>query len=356
MKSILMLGLLFLGFVLGSKNQKDINNFFANLTYNPAQVLSQNLTSKGQILSKKFVDIGILAFSKHKTFPGAFLLANQRLRENDPVNLVQPRRSLKYKVDLLGPKNGIHFKAMPIFHQYNELLQKVLDLWFEKFSSKNLVKSGVVTEGALVKNQEQLRVVFGKEFEDSDVEMSLDFKSVIQGSKNIALLRIRHIFYTVKVHLPKKPAGFFDPSVRVSRISKRVNSSNPLLVVEQTSYGKTAYLQIETASSMNDMQRVLKDALANEDFMIKDLKNLTIQVHLMKGGMHRAGRIVEARTLKEAKEVIAKNGEFSRNNLGYPITYRAKFVQDQSQAFVELKAESEGTSTVIPSNGTFGKI
>lgn len=296
------------------------------------------IEKKKRSLSSEKTDIGVVASNEHQAYPGNLLLANKRLIENTPDVLAIERAPLTYTVNLPGLTDDGSFKIIPTFSEYQASVNKVLNTWFEKYPKDHDVVANFQSEHSFAYSKESLRVKFGLEFKNTDIESNIDFSMMNKQEKLISIYKFKQIFYTVSVEPTKKPSDLFDPSVTLKDVQQKTDSKNPPVLVDSVSYGRTIYVKLETSSTDKEAKFILSNKLtkfdlSNENEMeySKKLKNLAISVYVIGGSTDHIG-LVNADKFQDVNAIIVKYGKFSRNNLGYPISYSTQFIKDNSRA------------------------
>ncbi|XP_054272709.1 tetanolysin-like [Macrosteles quadrilineatus] len=302
-------------------------------------------------------DIGVVTANEHRTYPGSLLLANQRLIDNSPDVLSLPRAPLTYTVNLPGLTTDGHFTIDPTFAQYQSTKENTLKTWFEKHPNDQSVVANFHSDYTFAYSQEYLRVKFGLEFKNTQVESSIDFSAMQKQEKLIMVHKFKQVFYTVSVEHSHKPSDLFAPSVTLDALKQKTDINNPPVIVDSVSYGRTIYVKLETSSTDREAKATLATKATNFDLKadaeaeIKSkLKNLNMQVFVI-GGSSEHIQLINAKTFKEVNDVLVKYAKFSRDNLGYPISYSAQFIKDNSRAIVQMSTDYIETTSTIHSKG-----
>ncbi|XP_054272708.1 alveolysin-like [Macrosteles quadrilineatus] len=365
----------------GTNNDVDVNNYINGMNYSRDQILDYigetNLKVPTRIGNKidgknnyivttrekksdqsEVYNIGIVSANEHRTYPGSLLLANQRLMDNNPDVLAAARAPLTYTVNLPGLTCDGHFTIEPTFANYQSFKEKTLDTWFDNYSKDHSVVANFQNEYRFAYSREYLRVKFGLEFKNSPVEANIDFSAMQNQEKLIMIHKFKQIYYTVSVAPTEKPSDCFARTVTAAELKNRTNNTDPPVMVDSVSYGRTIYVKLETSS----IDKEIKDTLATNGQFLYDLKtesaskimsklkDLTMQVFVL-GGSPEQIELINARTFSNVNNVIVKYAKFSRNNLGYPISYSANFIKDNSRAAVHMSTEYIETTNTVTTKG-----
>jgi len=355
---------------------KEIDDYIHGLSYSRDEVLAypgERVTGsprEGKVDDKKtFIviernkhtltnaktDVGVVASNEHQAYPGNLLLANQRLVDNTPDVLAIDRAPLTYTVNLPGLTADGSFKITPTFSEYQSNINKALNTWFDKYSKDHNVVANFQSDHSFAYSKESLRVKFGLEFKNSDVESNIDFNMMNKQEKLIMIHKFKQIFYTVSVEPTKKASDLFDPKVTLKEIQQKTDNKNPPVLVDSVSYGRVVYVKIETSSVDQEAKAILSNKITkfdisqeNEVEYTKKLKNLAMTVYVI-GGSSEQIKVITATKFKEVNDVIVNYGKFSKTNLGYPVSYSTQFIKDNSRATVNCYTEYiETTRTEYP--------
>ncbi|XP_054272703.1 tetanolysin-like [Macrosteles quadrilineatus] len=359
--------------VAGSANN-DVDSYIYGMSYSPYQILAYHgetntsvpvqtagkvdgnknfiviTRDKESVYSRKS-EFGVV--NEHSIYPGSLLLANQRFIDNNPDVLAVARAPLTYVIDLPGMTTDGHFSIDPTFANYQFSKEKALKTWFDKYSKENDIAGDFHYVSAFAYSQEYLRVIFGMEFKNTQVEASIDFSAMQKYEKLIMVQKFKQIYYTTWVHLQTKPSDLFSSSVTAAELKKKTNSSSPPVLVERVSYGRAAYVKLETSSTDKEAKAILATKASNwfinseAEIEIK-LKDLKMQVFVL-GGSTETIEVINAQTFKDVHNVLVK--KFSKDNSGFPIRYSANFIKDNIRTVVPMSTDYIKTTTTVYSKG-----
>lgn len=343
-------------------NRDLINDYIQSLSYDRDKVLAYKGKAFDVILntghldkSNNFItitqvsrsfgteqhDIGVIASNEHITFPGALLSANVRLLNNAPDFLAFERQPLRYTINLPGLTDVASFSIVPSFADYQSSLSKILNTWHLKHP-QYVLNANFHSEYSMAYSQDQLRVMFGVEFNYFGNKLNIDFNAAKNKDKLIMIRRFRQIFYTVSVEVPREPGDLFGPSVTLNKLKRRVNNENPAVMVNSVSYGRQIYVKIETSSTDSEAMSILENRLTfsnnslnidgNGDYVNK-LQNLNMLVYVL-GGSSQQIELMKAKTEYEVVDIITRYGTFNVDNPGYPVSYSTMFIKDNSRGVI----------------------
>ncbi|XP_054271648.1 tetanolysin-like [Macrosteles quadrilineatus] len=358
----------------------DVDSYIYGMSYSRDQILASHGETKTSVPvqtvgkvdgNKNFIvitrekksaqsgtsDIGVVSANEHRTYPGSLLLANQRLMDNNPDVLAAARAPLTYTVNLPGLTTDGHFSIDPTFANYQSSKEKTLKAWFDKYSKDHNVVANFQNDFTFAYSQEYLRVKFGMEFKNTQVEASIDFSAMQNQEKLIMIHKFKQIYYTVSVEPQKKPSDLFASSVTAAELKQKTNSSSPPVIVDSVAYGRTIYVKLETSSTDKEAKATLATKASNFDIKAEaeteiksKLKDLKMQVFVL-GGSTEHIELINAQTFKDVNNVLVKYAKFSKDNLGFPISYSANFIKDNSRAVVQMSTDYIETTRTVNSKG-----
>ncbi|WP_409306234.1 thiol-activated cytolysin family protein [Pectobacterium sp. B1J-3] len=290
-------------------------------------------------------DIAVIESLKDIVHPGALLLANARLIENNPTSLVVARKPMTFKVDLPGMGSEALFTVdNPTSNNVAAKLDEVLTCWNEKYAQKYEIAARMHYNSATVFNESQLCTQLGLEIKGIAKKLNIDFSSTSKNKHSVAIATFRQIFYTVSTSFPLHPSDLFADEVSWEDLSQNVDNKNPPLLVNSVAYGRTIYVKIETSSSNTNVKAALDAALSGNSAKISAehkalLENAQFTVFVLGGGTSKHIGLISVTNIDDVKRVITENATYSNQNPGYPIGYSCVFLKNNQIALINSTAE-----------------
>lgn len=170
---------------------------------------------------------------------------------------------------------------------------------------------------------------------------SYDFNSYVRQTK--ILVRFQQVYYSIDMDPVAEPCAFFNPVPKLEKAKSLFGGTMPVYVAS-VNYGRAVYYSIESDSSFTKVEKALNASfskwgmktgvsLSREDE--QTLSNSSIKALIIGGAADGAVKTING--LDALKAFIIEGGDFSAdNNLGAPISYRMKFVHDNSDAKLVL--------------------
>lgn len=187
--------------------------------------------------AKNQTDIGVPSLNEHLTFAGALLSADSDLVDNNPTQLVLPRKELTYNINLSGLTKAT-FTIKPSFGVYIARHNQELKNWFENYPKDHKIEANFQSEYGLIYSKDQMRVKFGLNIEGSDIESDIDFDAVNQQKKLVMVHKFKQIFYTVSVEPTARPSELFEDGVTLEDLKRITNNEHPPVIVDSVAYGR----------------------------------------------------------------------------------------------------------------------
>lgn len=258
-----------------SQNAELINEEIRSLTYRPEEVMAfsgENVTSfvpkTGKSVAEKFIvttktkhdmsgqyDIAVPNARKDITYPGALLVANQKLIEGVPDPLVVKRRPMNLTIDLPGLTQDNH---VTVEHNdytgVTEGINELLDNWLETKAKKYAIAANMQYKKSILYDKKSMQLKFGCDVEYMESKLGIDFSSITEQETSAYLIQFKQIYYTVSAELPSSPADVFDDSVSWEKLKNKVDNNNPPCYVQNVQYGREVYMLLQSDMSSAELE------------------------------------------------------------------------------------------------------
>ena len=289
-------------------------------------------------ISAAFGDNLLLESSQNSIYPGAVLRGDSIDKDSYQEIIDGSKRKAVISFDLQGVKDkegkdakpGITSgEIVPDIATYRELRNKILSQNITYHASANSSYEEVE-----IKNEKSLDahlkigVGFGAAGIKSKIAGGFKFKKGEQKERR--LIKFVETFYTADVKPDAAPL-----MINIPRSS--VGDRMPVYV-SSVSYGRIAYLTIETEKKWSDLKADIdavfkasttNNASADVNAAIRNIENeATVSIHIIGGG----GKAVT--NLSQFQKYIVEGG-FSSKNPGQIIKYHLKFLDDNTTAYIK---------------------
>ncbi len=151
--------------------------------------------------------------------------------------------------------------------------------------------------------------------------------------KNRMIARFTQVYYTVDVDLPSSPRELWNdcPDNNVFRNQVPV-------IVSTVKYGRSAILSIESSSDIDSLETAVELALkrvdVNADFKYKQIiDNSSFNLTVLGGN---AANAVSISDFDGLRDYVLNGANYSEDNPAEPLSYKMKFLDDYSDAYVIL--------------------
>ena len=212
---------------------------------------------KKRSLSTNTSDISVTATNDSRLYPGALLVVDETLLENNPTLLAVDRAPMTYSIDLPGLASSDSFLQVedPSNSSVRGAVNDLLAKWHQDYGQVNNVPARMQYEKITAHSMEQLKVKFGSDFEKTGNSLDIDFNSVHSGEKQIQIVNFKQIYYTVSVDAVKNPGDVFQDTVTVEDLRQRgISAERPLVYISSVAYGRQVYLKLETTSKSDEVE------------------------------------------------------------------------------------------------------
>lgn len=354
-----------------SENAAAINEGIRSLNYLPEEVLTFSGDKVGNLPPKKgeMKDGTYIVVTKTKhelsgdyniavpnaysslTYPGALLIANQKLIEGRPDPLAVARRPIDIVIDLPGltqENNSLHIEA-PDFGKVLGGINSLLNTWFQTKGKDFSIPANMQYKKNILYDEKAMALSFGCDVSYMQNKLGIDFNLIREQKKSAYLMQFRQIYYTVSTGLVQNPADVFGDSVTWAELSARINADNPPVYVQNVQYGREVYVLMESDMSSEELEAHLNTSLQYRDGTIEaDLKSSTKELNksikctiMTYGGkpIMVNGSLESSDIIKEINNLITENTVLSESNPAAPLTYTTIFLKNNVVAHVQGRTE-----------------
>ena len=269
-----------------SKNARKINEEIRGMSYRPEEILafsgesvSSFVPKSGKKEADKFIvvtktkhdvsgkyDIAVPNASKDITYPGALLLANQKLVEGTPDPLVVKRRPMRITIDLPGLTKDNSVLIEKNSHSgVTEGINELLDNWLEKKSKQYKIASNMQYKKSILYDKKSMQLKFGCDVEYMQNKLGIDFSSITEQESSAYLIQFKQIYYTVSAELPEAPADVMADEVTWEELEQKTDSQNPPCYVQNVQYGREIYLLLTSDMSSSELEAHLDASIKVTD-------------------------------------------------------------------------------------------
>lgn len=351
-------------------NAQEINRQIGALNYRPEEILAfpgSSITSfiprTGELTPQKFIvvtktkhtvsgsfDIAVPNARRDITYPGALLLANQKLVEGVPDPLVVPKAPRRLTIDLPGltDDNSIVPDTMD-YAGVSAGINKLINHWLETKAQTFTIAANTEFKRNILYNESEMALQFGVDVSYLKGKLGLNFDSISKQESSAYLVMFRQIFYTVSVEQPVHPADIFDESVTWQDLAGKIDAKNPPVYVQNVQYGREVYVLLTSNMSSNELKTHLDGSLefkkgtitTNDDIKTKNLNKQINCTVITVGGkpVFINGNLNEDNILDQVNELIQSNLELTGQNPAMPLVYTTTFLKDNAIAHIQGNTE-----------------
>ena len=358
---------------------KEIDEKVYGLAYDPEQILafkgdsiSNYVPNEGKLDGDKYIvikrekrnlknantDIAVVSSVADRTYPGALLLANEKLVDNMPDGLVAKRAPLTLRINLpnMGADGTVAVQN-PTYSAITEGVNKMLEAWNQKYASKNSINANYSYMETEAFSEDQLSVILGCNFKLLQKQLNVDFNAISKDEKKVHILCFKQIFYTVSIDNPTQPSDMFADDVTWDELTKKgVDNDNPPAFVSNVSYGRTIYVKLEANDTSLDIKAALDAAIRDNkidlDTKYKTVLNSCEYTAIVLGGDAETHAKVVTKDFGEIEKIITDNAVYSQKNPGFPISYTSVFLKKNQLATINSSTEYVETTTTEYTSGS----
>lgn len=364
------------------QNAELINEEIRSLTYRPEEVMAfsgENVTSfvpkTGKSVAEKFIvttktkhdmsgqyDIAVPNARKDITYPGALLVANQKLIEGVPDPLVVKRRPMNLTIDLPGLTQDNH---VTVEHNdytgVTEGINELLDNWLETKAKKYAIAANMQYKKSILYDKKSMQLKFGCDVEYMESKLGIDFSSITEQETSAYLIQFKQIYYTVSAELPSSPADVFDDSVSWEKLKNKVDNNNPPCYVQNVQYGREVYMLLQSDMSSAELEAHINANMKFTDGSVDvkaeaTVKNANKRINctiITMGGkpVMLNGSMENEKLIQQLNDLICENVVLSAENPAFPLCYTVAFLKDNKIASIQGKTEYITSKSVEYTSG-----
>ena len=362
------------------QNRDPINDYIWSLSYDPDRMLSVQpngsthaqpvntrqagssaviiCTKQDHVLRENLTELAIMRPTNGVIYPGAVILANQRMAEGLPVPVTLPRAPMVLSIDLPGLAESARITS-PANDTVQAAVNQLLAQWNRMPASQGYINTSrsfydLTTGYAL----QQVALDLGLNAEwASGTSFASQLRVNNSTEKSTVVLYYKQVFYTVTMNTPETPADFFDPHVTRDELARVVNSANPPAYVRSVDYGRILMVKMETTAHETkvNLELALKRAmgLASAEGSLgasyeEIIRNANFTVVKIGGGASQSDTFTNVASMNR---YIENGAVYSPGNPGAPIAYTVAFLQDNRVAKMGFTTDYTETNCVQHPNG-----
>lgn len=192
-----------------------------------------------------------------------------------------------------------------------------------------------------VYSEQQLSIAVQGNYQNSFVDVAGSFDFTRQDIRSRLVVKFLQIYYTVDMDLPQNPDDLFDelPSM------ESLGSTSPLYVSTVT-YGRMVLFTVESTYSSTEINAALNAAfnsgvqsgsISVDAHYQKIIDNSTMKAFILGGSGSSAVQSVNG--IEGIVEFITSGGDYSKESPGAALSYKLRFLKDNSVANIILSSE-----------------
>ncbi len=364
-------------------NAQEINRRIGALDYRPEEVLafpgesiSSFIPRTGELTPQKFVvvtktkhtvsgsfDIAVPNARRNITYPGALLLANQKLVEGIPDPLVVPMAPCRLTIDL----PGLTTEDNSVIPESNDFagvsggINKLIDHWLTAKSPRYTIAANTEFKKNILYSESEMALHFGVDVAYLKGKLGINFDAIMKQETSAYLVMFRQIFYTVSAELPQHPADIFAESVSWKDLSGKISAKTPPVYVQNVQYGREVYVLLRSEMSSTELKGHLDATLqfkngtveTSDDVQSKKLNKQINCTVITIGGKPAVinGNLSEDNIMEQVNQLIQSNLDLRGDNPALPLVYTTAFLKDNAIAHIQGNTEYITTDSQVFTSG-----
>lgn len=365
-------------------NRDEINTYVYGLNYNPDELLVfegtkvTNINPKsGEFDNNKYIvinkekctiesdfDVCVTDENRSVAYPGNLILADENLVNGTPTPIALNRAPLNITINLPGMTTDNNITVGDVdYANVSGAMNVILDKWYEDYPEYSTIPSDMSFVGSMVHDKNEMQLRFGCSGSFWENTLGIDFDAISKEEVSVYVAKYKQIFYTASVNPFANPADAFANNVTVSDLkNKKVSDSQPPAYIGTVAYGREIFVKFESSCSKQKLEAALSGKVTikgvtpgvSGDISVDD-ESLIIKCSMVVLGgtpMSVSGLYTDEVFINNVNKAIFENVTLSRDNPGYPLGYKAVFLQDNSVAQLHGTSDYVNQTVEEYSNGT----
>lgn len=187
------------------------------------------------------------------------------------------------------------------------------------------------------------------------------FGFAMSNAKSRYVVRLTQQYFTMAMDDPEGAAGVFGPSVTAQTVAPYAGPGNPLCYISSVTYGRVFYLIYESQASSLQLQQALNFAynggvasgsVTDTASFNQVMSQTTVSVFQLGGDPGAGLALTDPRNFDSITSFLSKGADFSPSNVGAPISYTVKYLEDASLVRMNSTMEYDYTARTPIASGT----
>ena len=218
--------------------------------------------------------------------------------------------------------------------------------------NKPVTQAGIGSDIIQVYSYEHALMTLGLSAKWSWGELGSQLNSKFNQTKNTFVFSFVQRYYSISCPSPSSSGSVFQKNTTLSQLSPYVNSENPPCLITNVTFGRQFFLSISSTESESSIKAALE--LKFKGLGVKGETNLSyeaerilreseISIFAIGGSAPKIAEVIVGVRGKDKFETLSNyiigGAEWSPESPGVPISYKAVFLCDNSQAAVNSTTE-----------------
>lgn len=272
-------------------------------------------------------------------YPGA-LIKGESILDGSYVSIGVDRKPVTISTSLTGADSVSVVVENP--NSLAAVRESINDLMSQEYDVPPANLGFTIEE---VYSEEHLKLTLHASYDNGFTELSGDFNYENKSIKSRFVAKFIQSYYTLDIDRPNSPSDM------ISEVGNNsMYGSLMPMYISTVTFGRMALFTIESELSETDVRKYLQASYAsasgNSSTEFDKLNaNSTMKVYVLGGSGTDAGTIING--FNDFKNYIIKGGNFSKESPGAPISYKLRYLHDNTIARVVFAA-SYPIRTAIP--------
>lgn len=192
-----------------------------------------------------------------------------------------------------------------------------------------------------VHSSEQLKIAVGANYSNAFASVSGSFNFNKENTRSRVIVKFLQVYYSIDIDTPKKPSDLFENPPSVGSLG----SVSPMYISTVT-YGRMVLFTAESSKSSTEVKAALNAAFDSGvqsgeiDISLehkKVIEETSIKAMVLGGSGSAGSKVVNG--IEGLKAYIIEGGDYSKDSPGAPLSYKMRYLKDNSIGKVILATE-----------------
>jgi cysteine-rich repeat protein len=286
-------------------------------------------------------DVSVLSVDTNFIFPGS-ILRGDSLTGGGFTETAFDRKPLTYSLSVLDGGSAPRSATMqnPNLAEFRDTIGGVLE-------QANLGDIAIASNVTLqeVKSETELDFSLGVGVNSPQFDLKGKFDFASENIRSHYLVTIDTVFFTADANAIVNPSDVFADNVTLDEIEQKFSDGNPPVYISSVSYGSRIYIAIDSEFDSQELAAAVEASFSNGAITVDGSTSLTQNQVLQNSSIDLVAigasaeqvaafnaALASADPIAAVKNVIQTPSLFDAGSIGFPVSFRMKYLADNQPA------------------------